>query len=93
MNLPDIKKLASLARLDIPEAELEGLAKEFDAILSYVDQVRSVPLSGESVAAASDTENQMREDGTPHAGRLHTEQLLAAMPDSENGYLKVKRIL
>ena len=38
----DIKKLADLARIEIEDSELEGLAKEVDSILGYVGQIKSV---------------------------------------------------
>lgn len=93
MNPADMRKLADLARLDIPDAELSAVAGEFGAILAYVDQVRSVELPAAEKTALGETKNRMREDGAPHAGRAHTARLVGAMPASENGYLKVKRIL
>ena len=40
MKLEDIKKLADLARIDMSDEEMEGMAKDFDPILAYVGQVQ-----------------------------------------------------
>jgi aspartyl/glutamyl-tRNA(Asn/Gln) amidotransferase C subunit len=40
----DVKKLAALARLSVPEETLPKFAKEFDAILGYVGQLADLDI-------------------------------------------------
>ena len=39
VTILEIKKLAELSRLEIPESEMEGLTKEIGSILGYIDQI------------------------------------------------------
>ncbi len=88
----DIKKLATLARIEVDDAEAEGLAKDVEGILGYVQQVQSMP-----IAHRKENENGlvniMREDARAHEPSAHTEKLLAIAPMREGTYLKVKPIL
>ena len=96
-----IKKLADLARIEIKEEEQEELAKEIEAILGYVGQVKSIQgFHPDQVLPTVDNEeglgsgvNIMREDTDPTESGTHSKELVAEFPDSENGYLKVKKIL
>ena len=68
MELSDIKKLASLARIDMTEQEMEDLKKDFDSILGYIDQIRSIDVPESDFV--SDVRNVGRVDeATPFAGR------------------------
>jgi aspartyl-tRNA(Asn)/glutamyl-tRNA(Gln) amidotransferase subunit C len=92
MQLSDIKKLAELARLDMPEEEMMALLHDFDSILSYVGQVQEVSES------SLDKEeyllvNVMREDIVTNPTSTYTSKIIEQMPDSQDGFLKVKQIL
>jgi len=99
MKLEDIKKLADLARIDISENEMEGLAKDFDPILAYVGQVQEA-LKISSMNDSSDKKpedyflhNVMREDEVTNNRGEYTDKILADAPDIQDGFLKVKQIL
>ena len=92
MQLADIKKLAELARLDMPEEEMIAMAKDFDPILAYVGQVQEVSELSDIKEEYLLT-NIMREDITTNKTGENTEKILAEMPDTEAGFLKVKQIL
>jgi len=98
MKLEDIKKLADLARIDISEEEMTGLAKDFDAILAYVGQVQEVSKLGKNEALHENPsnyflQNVMREDVATNKAGEFTEKILANAPDTQDGYLKVKQIM
>lgn len=88
----EVQKLASLARIEVADAELATFAKEFDGILAYVGQ-----LDGLSVSADGDkrppVRNVFRKDHAPHDAGAHTAALVAAFPESDGDYLKVKQII
>jgi aspartyl-tRNA(Asn)/glutamyl-tRNA(Gln) amidotransferase subunit C len=92
MQLEDIKKLAVMARLDIDETEMAELAASFDAILAYVGQVQEVSQLAE-VQAQYPLENVMREDVVTNTPGQWTPKILEQMPDTQDGFLKVKQIL
>lgn len=91
----DIKKLADLARIGVEDTEAESLAGEIDAILGYVGQVKSVAGSDSPLKVRGDggDMNVMREDINTNITGTYSKELIAEFPESENGYLKVKKIL
>lgn len=93
----DVLRLAALARLDIPDAQLEKMRSDIDAILAYVGSINeaSAKLDGtaEGVTDSHIVKNAMRADEGAHESGRYTDALLAAAPASEKGYVKVKKIL
>jgi aspartyl-tRNA(Asn)/glutamyl-tRNA(Gln) amidotransferase subunit C len=92
MQLEEIKKLALMARIDMSEEEMAEIAGSFDAILAYVGHVQEVQ-GLDDVAATYRLENVMREDIITNTPGEWTEKIIAQMPDSQDGFLKVKQIL
>lgn len=92
MEIRDIEKLAELARLEIPEEEKETLRAEVDSILEFVGQIKKLT-PPELVKEAGAVRNVFREDTDPHPSGKFTEALLAEAPATEDGYLRVKKIL
>lgn len=88
----DVQKLATLARIDMNEGEAEGLAKEIDGILGYVDQIKSTDVSAGDGSIVG-PHNILRDDSNPHESGLHKEELIGQAPDNDGEYLKVKNIL
>ncbi len=93
MTREEILHLAQLARIDLCEAEIERFTKEFSDILAYVDQVKGLAREGSLEPAVGVVHNVFREDQAPHEGGIYTDDLLAAAPMREGGYVKVKKIL
>jgi aspartyl-tRNA(Asn)/glutamyl-tRNA(Gln) amidotransferase subunit C len=88
----DVKKLAALARLEIPEESLDAFTKEFDGVLSYVGTLEELALAHETPSAGV-VRNVFREDAEPHASGLHTEKLVTQFPKREGNHLAVKKII
>ena len=98
MELEDIKKLANMARVDMTDEEIIGIAKDFDAILAYVGQVQEVSKLKNTQPLHDNLDNYllknvMRDDIVTNKGGEYTEKILADAPDVQDGYLKVKQIL
>lgn len=94
MTREDIQHLASLARIKLTEAELVNFENELHSILEYVGAVQD--LAGDTV----DTEpqigvryNVLRDDEVTNEPGQYTKDLIEQMPDSKDGFLKVKKIL
>ena len=58
----DLEHLAKLARIKLTEEDKKSLIKEFDSILSYVDQLKKVPVSMDAEGRVGAVKNVMRED-------------------------------
>ncbi len=89
----DVKKLAALSRVSIPEEKLAAFASEFDHILAYVGKLDELSLPKSDQRPISAVRNVMREDGEPHAAGKYTEAITAQFPDREGNHLKVKQII
>lgn len=92
MQLEEIKKLAQMARVDMDEAEMLEIAASFEGILDYVGHVQEVSESTD-MKAYYPLENVMRDDMVTNTPGEWTEKILAQMPDTQDGFLKVKQIL
>jgi len=89
----DVLKLARLARLHLSDAEVEQFTGEIGAILQYVEQLQSVNLDGvKPTYQVTGLKNVMRKDEVKDYG-VTPEELLKNAPATENGHIKVKRIL
>ncbi|MEK7510764.1 MAG: Asp-tRNA(Asn)/Glu-tRNA(Gln) amidotransferase subunit GatC [Patescibacteria group bacterium] len=88
----DVKKLAALARIQIPDESLDSFTREFDAVLAYVGTLDELALSHDTPSAGV-VRNVLREDGDPHATGVHTEKLAAQFSRREGNHLSVKQII
>ncbi len=90
MEIKDVENLAGLARIELGEEEKKELLSEMDSILGYVKQIEEMEVGdGE---AEYDVYNISREDLL--SPRIFEKELITSQfPDSQNGFLKVKKIL
>ena len=94
VTIKDIKKLAELSRLDISSEEEQMYVKDFESIFGYVDLLgKAVTESGKTEKDLAELHNVMREDTDVIESGVYTEEILKNMPDTEKGYLRVKKIL
>lgn len=87
----DIKDLADLARIEVSDAEAEGLTSQIDSILGYVGQIKDS--TGDVERVIPKLRNVMRPDVVTNSDGEYTEKLLNNAPSREGKYLKVKKIL
>lgn len=91
MEINDIKKLGELAKIEIKPEEIESFKKDFESILGYIKQIESVDLG--DVSPVYQTENVTREDVAKNTPGEFSDDLLSSAPNTENGFIKVKKIL
>ncbi len=93
LGTDDIKKLAKLARITLTKEEEEKLPKEADSILEYVAQLKDITSSMVENKVAGELRNVVREDNNPTETGVNTKNIVANMPNSQDDYLKVEKIL
>ena len=91
MTEKDIEKLAELSKIRLPEGEALKFAKDFESILGYVKQIESVEVG--DVKESFFLKNVLRADANPHETGALSEALLAAAPETHDGFVKVNKIL
>lgn len=80
LTADEVRWVAHLARLDLSDAELATMTRQLSAIVSYVDQLRTVDTQGvEPLAHALPIHNVFREDEP--APSLSIADALANAPD------------
>ena len=90
MNIQDVEKLAELSRLDMTHEEKQAILKDMSGILDYIKTIESVKV--EDVKPKYDLQNVWRED-TLEPREFSHELITEQFPDSQDGFLKVKKIL
>ena len=89
----DVLKLARLSRLHLTDDEVARFQKEIEAILGYVEQLQSVDLGDlEPTSQVTGLTNVMRPDVEKEYGVTQSD-LLKNAPDTQDGHIKVKRML
>ena len=78
----EVRHVASLARIDLDEAEIERFAEQFGDILEYFEALDDVP----EVESEADLTNVMRPDEVEDG--LSQEEALRNAPETEDGYFK-----
>jgi len=90
MNIKDVENLASLARIELGEEEKKGLLSDMESILGYVKQIEEVKV--EDIDPELKVHNIWRED-KEDSREFSREIITEQFPDSQDGFLKVKKIL
>ncbi|MEK7604303.1 MAG: Asp-tRNA(Asn)/Glu-tRNA(Gln) amidotransferase subunit GatC [Patescibacteria group bacterium] len=88
----EVKKLAALARITVPEAELEQFTQEFDAIIAYVGQLEQLELA-QVADEKPPLRNVMRPDEKPHEAGQYTEKIVEQFSARKGDALSVKQII
>jgi aspartyl-tRNA(Asn)/glutamyl-tRNA(Gln) amidotransferase subunit C len=86
----DVRKVARLSRIAVPDEHLEQLAGELTGIMGWIEQLNEVDIEGvepmTSVVAAA---LPMREDVVTDGGIQ--DQILANAPKSDEGFFVVPK--
>lgn len=95
----DIKNLAHLARIEVPEGEMGKIASDMDEILRYVGEISVAVGQGKKSGSTEPgvqvgfLKNVFRDDVPTTERGEYTEDILANAPAREGNYVKVKKIL
>ena len=88
----DVKRLASLARVAVPDEDLARFAGEFDSVLAYVGKLDelTLPDSGRNLSVVR---NVLRPDEGAYEPGTWTERIVGQFPSKEGNSLSVKKII
>ena len=92
ISVEQARWVATLARLDLSDADLATMALQLSAILNYVDQLKLVPTEGvEPLAHPLHVQNVFRDDDP--APSLPVAAALANAPDRQGDFFGVPAVL
>ena len=88
----DVRHVAKLARLAIPEAQIHRYAEQLESILTYVAKITQVDVQGvEPTAHAVQMRNVLRDDVV--GPMLSVEQVLHNAPEADSPFFKVPKVI
>lgn len=92
VDVATVRRIASLARLAVSEAEAEALVPELNGLLHWVEQLGEVNTDGvEPLAAVIPNRLRLRDDIVTDGGVR--DQLLANAPQAEHGFFAVPKVI
>ena len=92
LTLDDVKHVAQLSRLALPEERLAALTGELESILGYIDKLAEVDTTGvEPMAHALPVHNVLRDD-VPQDG-LPLDKVLQNAPETDGPFFKVPKVI
>ena len=92
LNIEQVRHVAKLARLALPEERLAALTGELESILGYIDKLAEVDTNGvEPMAHALPVHNVLREDVAQDA--LPLDNVLQNAPETDGPFFKVPKVI
>jgi len=86
----DVKKVARLSRIAVPEERLESLAGELSGILDWIEQLNEVDVEGVApMTSVVKTELPQRDDVVTDGNKV--DEILANAPRAEDGFFVVPK--
>lgn len=87
-----VAKIASLARIRVPNEELGALAGELNNIMGWIEQLSEVDTENvEPMSQAADLKLRWRADEVTNGGVA--DKVLANAPDARDGYFTVPKVI
>ncbi len=87
-----VKKIAYLARIKVPDEDLEPLAGELSGIFDWIEQLAKVDTEGvEPLSSISEVTLPLREDAVTDGNCR--DAVLANATDSEDGFYTVPKVV
>ena len=86
----DVRKVARLSRIAVPDEKLDALANELNGIMGWIEQLNEVDVDGvEPLTSVVETSLPMRADEVSDGNRR--DEVLANAPKSDEGFFVVPR--
>lgn len=92
-----VARIASLARLELSDAELEAMVPELNQILDWVEQLDGADVTGvepmTTVTPGALRLREDKEDADPLTGGNRRDDVLANAPVAEHGFFGVPKVI
>ena len=92
LSLEDVRKISSLARLDLSQGDAEITRDKLNGILALVEQMQAVDTTGvEPMSHPQDVAQRLRDDAVTEIDRRDDFQRIA--PQTETGLYLVPKVI
>ena len=87
-----VRRIATLARIEVPDNELEPLARELSAIMGWIEQLQEVDTSSVApMTGGTDMKLVWRPDEVTDGGK--PDAILANAPDPQGTFFTVPKVV
>lgn len=87
-----VRRIATLARVEVPDADLDAVAEQLSGILSWIEQLQEVDTSNVApMTGGTDLKLPWREDRVTDGDRA--DDVLANAPDAQDGFFAVPKVV
>jgi aspartyl-tRNA(Asn)/glutamyl-tRNA(Gln) amidotransferase subunit C len=92
LDLATVRRIATLARIHVEDAELPALQTELNGILGWIEQLNEVNVDGvEPLTGAAQMALKMREDVVTDGG--YPDKILANAPERAGDFFVVPKVV
>lgn len=92
LTLEQVRRIADLARLELPDAEAEATRVKLNGIFSLIEKMQAVDTSGvEPMSHPQELSQRLREDRVSESDRRDDYQRIA--PQTESGLYLVPKVI
>ncbi|MDD9876998.1 MAG: Asp-tRNA(Asn)/Glu-tRNA(Gln) amidotransferase subunit GatC [Magnetovibrio sp.] len=92
LDRDDVRKIAFLARIKVPDAELAPLADELNGIIGWVEQLSEVDTDGvEPMTSVTEMTLKSRDDAVSDAG--YPDRVVRNAPDRAGDFYAVPKVV
>jgi aspartyl-tRNA(Asn)/glutamyl-tRNA(Gln) amidotransferase subunit C len=92
LDLATVRRIATLARIHVDDAELPALQADLNGILGWIEQLNEVDVEGvEPLTGAAQMALKMREDVVTDGG--YPEKVLANAPERAGDFFVVPKVI
>ncbi|SDG39964.1 Asp-tRNA(Asn)/Glu-tRNA(Gln) amidotransferase subunit GatC [Roseospirillum parvum] len=87
-----VRSIANLARIEVPDSDLDGLARELQGILTWVEQLSAVDTDGVApIASVVDMTMAWRDDAVTDGG--YPDKVVGGAPDPTDHFFTVPKVV
>jgi aspartyl-tRNA(Asn)/glutamyl-tRNA(Gln) amidotransferase subunit C len=87
-----VRKVATLARIKVPDADLEPMAKELSSVLGWIEQLNEVDVTGVApMTSVAQMKLTMRADTVTDGG--DAEKVTQNAPEGAHGFFVVPKVV
>ena len=92
VDIATVKRVASLARLAIDDAQAEKMTNELNAILGFVEQLSEVDVDGIEPMSGATTQAMRRRDDVVSDGNVSA-KVVANAPETDENFFLVPKVV
>lgn len=87
-----VRRIATLARIEVPEDDLDAVAQQLSGIFQWIEQLKEVDTADVApMTGGTDLALPWREDAVTDGGQA--DKVLANAPDGQDGFFAVPKVV